>query len=90
MKIEERLIRHTQEDIIEIGLAVERFYAGDAGAIFRAMINGRITEEGTRHIENNSVSADRVLGRIEGFNLIRDDIERCIQDMKSLTTPLPE
>lgn len=90
MKIEERLIRHNQEDIIVIGEIMEKFYSSQAGTIMRAFINGHICDEAKRHYYEDTIPADRVLGRIEGFQIIIDDVERAIQDKAKLTEPLTE
>lgn len=89
MKIEERLFRKNQEDIIEIGLAMEGFYNSDAGTIFRAMANSIVTEQFTND-RDNMTSADKKLGRAEGIHLIIKDIETAIDDMKRLTVELKE
>ncbi len=83
MKIEERIVRHNQEDIIEIGSALEKFYNGSAGTIVRALANAITTRQFTG-IEDNHTSADRKLGRAEGVALLITDIELAIDDMKRL------
>lgn len=89
MKIEEKMIRRDQEDVIEIGQALEKFYNGSAGTIVRAMANAITTKQfiGT---EDNLTSADRKLGRAEGVALLITDIELAIDDMKRLTRPIKE
>ena len=89
MKIEDRMVRRNQEDIVEIGQVAEKFYNGQAGALFRAIINGLILEAISQELDTVT-SADRRLGRAEGANRVRDYIELAISDMKKLTEPQAE
>lgn len=88
MKIEERILRRNQEDIVWIGLALEQFYNSDAGTIVRAMINAITTRQFLG--EENHISADRKLGRAEGLSLLTSDIEIAIDNMKRLTEEIKE
>ena len=88
-KIEELMLEHSNESIIEIGQIMEKFYNGQAGAIFRAIINGRIREQISQAHDVNTPS-DRRLGRAEGMQLIQDDIELAIAQMHSLTQEIQE
>ena len=85
MSIEESLIRREVQDVIEIGQVLEKFYNGSAGKVFRAMVNGRIKEQ-LSALDDNDTAASRRLGRAEGIQLIQDDIEIAIEQMKQLTT----
>lgn len=85
MKIEERLIRKREEDIIEIGRILERFYNGQAGIVIRSLINGLISTERVNHQYNLDIPADRVLGRLEAYQNVIDKIELGIQEMRQLT-----
>lgn len=89
MKIEERLVRRNNEDIIEIGSALETFYNGPAGTIIRAMANAITTDQFTG-VNDNLTSADRKLGRAEGINILITGIEIAIDDMKRLTSEIKE
>lgn len=89
MKIEERIVRRNMEDVIEIGSALEKFYNGSAGTIFRALANARTTEQFTS-TEDNHTSSDKKLGRAEGINLLIQDIERAIDDKNRLTMEMKE
>ena len=88
MKIEERMIRREQEDLIEIGSALEKFYNGAAGTIVRAMVNAITTKQFLG--EDNHISSDRKLGRAEGLSLLITDIEIAIDDMKKLQAEVKE
>lgn len=88
-KIEELMVEHSPQSIIEIGQIMEKFYNSNAGAIFRAIVNGRIKEQ-ISQLQDTTTSSDRRLGRVEGMQLIQDDIELAIAQMESLTRPIPE
>ena len=66
---------------------MEKFYNSNAGAIFRAIVNGRIKEQISQG-HDTTTAADRRLGRAEGMQLIQDDIELAIAQMHSLTQTL--
>lgn len=89
MKIEDRIIRRSQEDIIEIGSALEVFYNGPAGTIVRAIAN-TITMEQFTNLEDNITSSDKKLGRAEGINMLIHRIELAIDDMQRLTVEIKE
>lgn len=88
-KVEELLTEHTTQSIIEIGQIMQRFYNGQAGAVFRAMVNGRIKEQ-ISQLTDTTTSPERRLGRAEGIQLIQDDIELAIAQMDSLTANIQE
>lgn len=88
-KVEELLLERTPQSIIEIGQILDKFYSGQAGTIFRALVNGRIKEQ-ISQLDDVTTNADRRLGRAEGVQMIQDDIELAIAQMQSLTKPQPE
>ncbi len=83
------MIRRSQEDIIEIGSALEIFYNSPAGTIVRAMANAITTRQFTETMDNHT-SSDKKLGRAEGISLLITDIELAIDDMRRLTTEIKE
>lgn len=89
MTIEERLVRRSQEDIVEIGSALEVFYNSPAGTIVRAIANAIVTRQFTG-IEDNSTRAEKKLGRAEGVTLLITDIELAIDDMKRIQAEVKE
>lgn len=89
MNIEERILRRNQEDVIEIGSALEGFYNSSAGTIFRAMANS-ITTEQFLSLTDNVTSSDKKLGRAEGIAMLISNIEMAIEDMKRLNVDLKE
>jgi hypothetical protein len=90
MTIEERMVRRDPEDLIEIGRALDTFYNSEAGAIIRAMCNGRVSQEARQHKEGSAIKPGRALGRIEAYNQLIDDIEIAIAQYHDLTRPQPE
>lgn len=88
-KIEDLMIEHTPQSIIEIGQILENFYNSQSGAIFRAIVNGKIKEQ-ISQMQDVTTNADRRLGRAEGIQMIQDEIELAIAHMQSLTQPIPQ
>ena len=88
MTIEERIVRRNQEDIIEIGSALENFYNSPAGTIVRVLAN-TITTEQFDGMENH-INADRKLGRAEGLAILIKRIELAIDDMQRLNVEIKE
>jgi hypothetical protein len=89
MNIEQRMMRRNDEDIIEIGSALEKFYNSPAGTIVRAMANAITTRQFTG-VEDNETMAAKKLGRAEGVSLLITDIELAIDDMNRLTREIKE
>lgn len=89
-KVEELLLEHAQrptpQTAIEIGEMWERFYNGQTGILFRALVNARIREQ-ISNPEDSKTSADRRLGRAEGIQMLQDDIEFAISQMHNLIQP---
>lgn len=88
-KVEELLLERTPQSIIEIGQIMEKFYNGQSGEIFRAMVNGLIKEQ-VSNLRDVTTSADRRLGRAEGIQMLQDAVELSISQMQSLTNPIPQ
>jgi hypothetical protein len=89
MNIKEALTKGDMPDKIYIGEIAERLYSGETGDLLRALINGLITEEATKHRPNPNLPADRVLGRIEAYQQIIDDIESMIKERDNLVREQP-
>lgn len=90
MTIEERMIRREPEDLMAIGQVLESFYNSDAGAVLRAIVNGRVAKEAKIHRDGSRVKPGRALGRIEAYQQIIDDVEVAIAEYHDLIRPLPE
>lgn len=94
MKIEERLVRQSPADVVEIGEVIERAYYGQFGAVLKAIIEGLMTEGLTYHTRNEKdvvpLSADRILGRLEGYQRIISEIEASIEKKNELLKPQKE
>lgn len=88
-KIEELLLERTPASIVEIGQILQKFYNGQAGMVFRSIINGRIKEQ-ISNPDDSKTSSDRRLGRAEGIQMIQDDIELAIAQMESFNQPQGE
>lgn len=73
-------------DILERSDILKKFYNGKAGEIFRAIVNGLITQNLT--IARDNVSADRILGRCEAYQHIINLIEIAIEEGEELKRPL--
>lgn len=82
MTIEERIKRHEREDIIYIGQLAEQILASEMGSLLYALTSGRIaTEASTAHQVG---SAERVLGRIEAYQKLVNDLEQYVVDKDKL------
>lgn len=89
MTIEERILRRNNEDIIEIGSALELFYSSPAGTIIRAMANAIVSSQFTG-LEDNQTRAEKKLGRAEGVTILITNIELAIDDMRRLNAEVKE
>lgn len=89
-RVEELILEHTvspsSDTCIQIGEIWDKFYNGQAGILLRALINARIKEQ-ISNPNDNITSPERRLGRAEGIQMIQDDIEFAIGQMRSLTEP---
>lgn len=90
--MEELLDRAANGDIdavIQIGEAVEKVYAGQFGVWLRAAVNGLKSSEIARNLEpekdKTPLNADRVLGRLEGFEKVIWAVESVINEKNNLT-----
>lgn len=90
MTIEERMVRRDPQDLIEIGQTLEAFYMSDAGAIIRAIVNGRVSHEARVHADGSRIKPSRALGRIEAYQTLLNDIEISISQYHDLVRPIPE
>lgn len=92
MTIENALVNQTDSDRIEIGELVDRTMNGKFGDVYRAFINGLITECLTYNQDNPTdrmpISADRLLGRAEGYQNSIYGLEQMIQDGNDLKKPV--
>jgi len=80
--------------VIERGEIVKRAYEDKFGEVLRSLVNGRITKGLSDHQLNPSdrmpITPDRILGRLEGYQTIIDDLELMIQEAEDLQRPLEE
>lgn len=88
--IEDRLAgcgRKEHEHIIYVGELVERALKGEIGAVIKALTAGRSSNE-IRSNMDGKLSPDRVLGRIEAYENLWNDLEQFVFDKDALMTPL--
>jgi len=85
MSIREDLVTQDDQARIRIGQVVKRSMNGAFGEIFRALKNGLITEELTYNQTDNTMSADRHLGRCEAYTNMEVKLEQMIAEMEDLT-----
>lgn len=94
MTIEERLVRQSPEDILYIGHIVETAYLGEFGRVLNAIIEGLKTREIAYHQTNPTdrqpMSADRILGRIEGYQAVINELDLTISKAKYEKKPIEE
>ena len=82
--IEERMLRNSTEDKIELGNIVERATSGDFGKVLKYIINGIHDQELSDSKRITSINADRVLGRLESLNQLKEDLDTIIETKNSL------
>jgi len=90
MKIEERLIRRSPEDILHIGMIIENVMKGDFWTILNLLSASLRIEEIERSKTGigQPLSSDRVLGRIEAYQSLIDSLEAITIQMNELRKPL--
>lgn len=76
----EALVRGEQQDKVYIGSVAERLYNSETGELLRAIINGHIQEDAKLNANGMQIPSDMVLGRIQAYQTIIDDLERMIFD----------
>jgi hypothetical protein len=79
--IESKLIgcsRKEAQDIIYVGLLVERTLRGEFGAVLKALTAGRIASELSDR--TSTVASERRVGRLEMANQLWEDLEEYVHD----------
>lgn len=92
LAIEERLAacgRGESEHIIYIGMLVENLLKSETGAIIKALTAGRTSSEILSNM-SGKLSSDRVLGRIEAYENLWNDLEQFVLDKDRLQEPIKE
>ena len=90
LAIEERLAacgRGESDHIIYIGMLVENLLKSETGAIIKALTAGRTSSE-IRSNMSGKLSSERVLGRIEAYENLWNDLEQFVLDKDRLTEPI--
>ncbi len=85
MSIRDDLVTQNEQSKIRIGQVVKKSLNGNFGEVLRALVNGMITEELSFNQDNPTMSADRHMGRCEGYNNILVKLEYMVSEMESLT-----
>lgn len=88
--IQERLVRCAKADpqeIIYVGLLVERTLKGEFGEILQALTSGRTSEELSAQ-KSSSKSSDYHLGRLSAFNDLWNDLEQYVHDKDKMQSKL--
>lgn len=83
-KITEALIKKDTQDIVYIGEIAQRLYGGQHGELLRAIIQGHIQAEAKNNEYVENISDSKVLGRIQAYQTIIDDIELMISQKDKL------
>lgn len=81
MTIEERIQRRAPEDIIHIGQLAENVLKSEMGVLLYALTSGRIATEASN---NSNLNAERILGRIQGYQRLMNDLEQYVIDKNKL------
>lgn len=90
LAIEDRLAacgRGEPEHIIYVGMIVENLLKGEAGAIIKALTAGRSSSEILSNM-SGKLSSDRVLGRIEAYENLWNDLEQFVLDKDRANEPI--
>ena len=78
---EEKLLRGTDDDKVDIGHLAEKLLGGQGGLLIHAVVNGIVDVEEKKSEENLTTSkAEWRLGRISGAKLVVHRLEQCISD----------
>lgn len=85
MTFKDKLNRNSQEDQIEIGQIVEAALMGNFGDLLRCINAGIVAENLENSRRDNTLSSDRVLGRIEALDNLTDRLDRCVDVKNQLT-----
>jgi hypothetical protein len=89
MNIKEALVRQSKQDKVEIGTIIERAMKGKFGDIFYAVVEGLKKQElQESRIYPAKLSSDRVLGRMEGLDMLIDSIEIAIHEKDEILAPI--
>jgi len=89
MKIEERMRRNDIEDKIYIGEIVEQATSGEFGAVLRCIIEG-LKDIELQKSKISEADANRVLGRLEAYNQIQNELDTCIETKNKLKEEIKE
>lgn len=94
MSVKLALERREAQDQILIGGIIKRVHESQYGEIFRALVEGLKAKE-LMYNQNNvpnliPLTADRILGRLEAYQNIVDELDLAIKVAEDLQKPEPE
>lgn len=77
--LDERIKNNSIEDQLYIGELIENTTKGEFGKLLKLIINGMIAEWLSASEDDNKITADRYLGRIEALNKLTDRLDYCVE-----------
>jgi hypothetical protein len=88
MKLEQRLERLEDEDLLIIGEKVQQFLDSELGKLFKNKLLPNLQKMEIERSRDGKISADRALGRIEAYNVVLSDLENFVASKKELERPI--
>lgn len=92
LSIEDRLSgcgRRESDAIIYVGTLVENVLRGEFGAIIKALTVGRVSTE-LKNNREGKLNTERLVGRLEAYDTLWEDLEQFVLDKDSLLKPLED
>lgn len=90
MRIEERLLRRSPDDVVYIGGIIQSAMRGEFWTVLTMMSASLKVEEieKSKNGVGQPISADRVLGRIEAYETLITSLEAVAQQKEELSKPV--
>lgn len=82
MTLNEMVKRNNQSDQIEIGLIADKLTYGETGNLLRSIVEGIKEETLQKSKENPQISAERVVGVLQGLSDLQERLDMCV-DIKN-------
>jgi hypothetical protein len=90
-ELKEKLIRRNDDDIFYIGHLIEQAKKTEFWQLLSIMTEGRkVNEIELSKATHNNFSADRILGRIEAYETLLDDMDSWLDQVEVLRRPKQE
>lgn len=87
MRIEDRLKRQNEEDLVIIGDIIDHFFKSDMGKIFTNGLNNLKSME-LHNSRARDTSAEKVVGRLEAYETIVADLQGFVDRKNELQEPV--